>query len=245
MRLKSIPQLDSWEPQLLQSLLDTPDLRFLWAMQETSGTQAKDYSGNARHGTYDGITINQFAPNRRINKSVLFDGINDRIITPLTCSVRGLGLLTLACTIEILNTGTNREIYYESTDVISSGRLIFRIGVDRKISVLIRSKTSTQTLTTVSTVNVIPVGFCVLHATIDIAQNIIKIYRNGIEITVTGVVNLESAIIDDTAPAGINFGVNAAQTANWLSGRMAYFAQWSRVLTPTEILQHSKSGGFA
>jgi len=248
LRLRQIPQFDSWEPQLLQALLDTPDLRFLWAMQELTGTDVKDYSVNARHGTYGGVIINQNAPNRRINKTMSFDGINDKIITPLTCSVKGLSAYTFSCVLQITDISIAGNLFYESnSDLITASRFIIRVETDRKISIFARSKISTlQPLNTIVTNISLPLGYHMLHFVVDIVNNKIEIYRNGIKLTTTGAVDFTGSLaVDDTDPLGIVFGSNASLNANWLKGKVAYISQWSRVLTQPEMIQHTKSGGFA
>lgn len=64
-------------------LTDTPYA--FYEMQETSGTQCTDASGNARHGTYVGTpTLNQASliPKESSLKSVLFNGSNQYVSLP-------------------------------------------------------------------------------------------------------------------------------------------------------------------
>lgn len=252
MNLQAYPRFDSWESQLLQKLLDTPDLRFLWAMQETSGSQVKDYSGNARHGAYDGVTLNQNAPNRRINKMAIFDGINDKITPAAGCSVRGLGVFTWFAILEILNLGSNQIIWAESvSDADTAGQArfaVYKIGTNETLNVSVRSGGKSQAASSLVSNTALPVGICMAHIAVDIPSDTVVLYRNGSVVASTTSVNFGTdIIISDTAPAlGPHFGRGVLDSApSWYSGKAGYCGMYSRILTPTEILNHAKAGGFA
>lgn len=56
-----------------------------WPLQEVSGTQANDVSGNAYHGNYiNSPTLDQLSlnPNKSTRKSVLFDGVSQYLTIP-------------------------------------------------------------------------------------------------------------------------------------------------------------------
>lgn len=56
------------------------DLIAYWPLNETSGTTANDVSGNGRHGTYSGVTLDQVdGPGETMGRAGLWDGINDRV----------------------------------------------------------------------------------------------------------------------------------------------------------------------
>lgn len=53
----------------------------LWKLDEPSGTTAADSSGNGRTAVYVGSTLDQAGPSAEIPKSVLTDGVDDKVWT--------------------------------------------------------------------------------------------------------------------------------------------------------------------
>lgn len=63
-----------------QRVLAIPNLLAYWKLDEASGTNAADSSGNGRNGTYSGVTLAQTAgPGASMGLAGLWDGVNDTV----------------------------------------------------------------------------------------------------------------------------------------------------------------------
>jgi hypothetical protein len=75
------PPVEDPSPYYQAVMEDTPV--GYWRFDEASGTLAYDYSGNNRHGFYDGgVTQNQSTPICENGPSILLDGVNDSVFVP-------------------------------------------------------------------------------------------------------------------------------------------------------------------
>lgn len=230
----------------LLSLCQLPGLVFLWPLQEVAGGFAVDYSGCARHGTFNGLTLAQQGPNTKIPFVVSLNGSSDYTAAPAGCSVRGLGAWTFMAITEVINTAGAQRIWWESVnDVAGTGRFGVVLLSTEKLSVAARSAKAAQANSSKTTDFVLPNGFCMIHVTINIANNSIVIYRNGEVMSATGTVAFGGdTVVEDTAPnTGPWMGKDNA--GDWMAGDLAFAAMWSRVLTTSEIVNQVRAGGFA
>lgn len=66
-----------------QKVLAIPNLLAYWKLDETSGTNAADSSGNGYNGTYSGVTLgNAAGPGAGMGLAPLWDAVNDDISLP-------------------------------------------------------------------------------------------------------------------------------------------------------------------
>jgi hypothetical protein len=243
---------DPWRnivnPKLVITLLGTSDLRFLWPLQERSGTTANDFSGNSRTGTYDGVTLGKVGPNQRVDGVGDLDGVNDLITAAAGCSVRGLGAFTFVLVAEMTAAAAARAIWFESTgDNAGSARFLIRFDADHKVVVAARSGLGAQAISTVTANSALSSGFYMIGASVDIPNDAISVWVNGASVAVTGTPDFGAdTIVANTAPAlGPRAGKLSNASEQWFDGSMAYIGQYSRLLDASEHLAIARAGGFA
>lgn len=232
-----------------KALLATSGLRFLYPLDEDTGSAARDISGNGLHGTYDGPTLRQAGYNSRIPISASFDGLNDVITLPAGCSVRGLGTFTLVAVTNVTNSAASgKYIYAESvSDVAASNRFSFDYRDTEALNCFARSKKSSQTISTKTSSTTGLTGWRIVHVSVNITTNAITMYNNGSALDTSGTVDFGGdTIIEDTAPSfGPVIGRYGGASPLWYIGKFAFVGMWDKVLSTDEIAMHARAGGFA
>ena len=233
--------------KLIEVMKASPGLRFIWPLQEVSGAVAYDYTENGLNGTIaGGVNLAQPGPGKKVPLVMSGDGLTGVIAGAAGCSVRGLGSLTMAIVAYVVDVSGNTFIFYESVgDNAGYTRLGLVVDAWEKLTLYARSGTSAQAASSVTLSAALAVPkFYLIHATIDIATNAMKLFINGLRKTTTGTPNFGGdTIIADTAPlAGPNLYKSSSA---FFAMQAAFFAQWARVLSDREILNQAKAGGFA
>ena len=224
-------------------------LKILYAMQERSGTVARDYSENKSNGTYTGVVLGGGSLSDNVPRSALFSN-NGYMQAGLSGSVKGLSSYTFTCLVNLNSSYPSQHLWHEATNTdVTKARLqiMWNSNGIKKLSVAVRTGTASQAFQLAETTNTISDGIAVLHVAVNIGQNKIKIYRNGVELATTGIVDFGgAAIVEDTAPIVYPFfgRISSALSQNFLSNA-SYVALYNRELTNKEITNQCKAVGFS
>lgn len=233
--------------EFLRSLLGTPDVRFVWPLQDLGGNTAVDASGNNRTGTFDGPLLAQAGPNYRIPYLVEFDGVDDLIIADSECSVRSLSAVTFSAVIEVVDTTATKTIWFESVAGGNQTRFNIRLNANETLGVICRSGTSSQTAQNIMSTSPLPLGLHLIHVAVDVANDLIKMWVDGSPIATSGTPDFgEDEAFADTAPQeGPRAGFQVTGSPNAFFGKLGYISMYGRVLDDEEVEEHAIVGGFA
>ena len=232
----------------VNALIETPNLLFLWTMQEGTGTTANDASGNLNTGTYENVT---FAPgiegNNEVESLVSFNGTSSRIQASSGCSVKGAEGATFMCICEITSSGEVRMLWHEPVeDSSGSNRLGCRINSDNKLLIAVRAGDQASVVADAVSTNALSEGYHLVHFTVDIPSSTLKIYADGVEMASTGNGNSFSAstFANVSPAAGPFFGYFSSALNRYYDGKASFVGVWTRALTAQEIEQHAIESGF-
>lgn len=223
-------------------------LKVLYPMQERGGTVARDCSGNESNGTYTGVTLGSISLSDNVPRSALF-GEGRYMQAGLGSSVKGLSSYTFTCLADLTSVGF-QHLWHEATNTaVTKARFQFlwNNGGRRTLTVSVRSGTGSQTIQIVETTDTIPEGLAVVHGIVNIGENKIKIYRNGVELATTGTPDFGGdSIVEDTEPiVPPYFGRLSREPSLSFQSNASYVALYNRELTNAEITNQCKAVGIS
>jgi type II secretory pathway pseudopilin PulG len=206
-----------------------------WRLDETSGTTAKDSSGNGNNGTYSGgVTLNQQSILSDGNAAATFDGSSGYVEIPYNASLNP-PIFSIEAWVKPTTTGT--YLYVAGTlrttlvtpitgyrlARLADGRWMFSIG----------DGTSDPSIYATSTaVN----EYVHLIGTYDGAR--LRFYKNGVlESTSAGTLTLSQ---NTTKP--LRIGAPPETSSNFFNGTIDDVAIYNRALTAEEVEEHYLSG---
>jgi len=205
-----------------------------WRLNEKSGSTAADSSGNGYDGTTTGATVNQ--QGNGDGTSYLFDGSGDDVALPagfmtaLDAAISG-GAVTIGIPLKVADAGFWTE---------GVRRDPFRFAVDGSNEIYIEKIPTNDLLQyvfeaggTAVSENVdigSPTGWTFLVMTIDILNDVLRLYHNGAQVgsDQTGFGSFAGNI------AIAHIGSRDGSTRIF-DGNIAHVAVWDRVLTAAEI----------
>ena len=224
-------------------------LKFLYPMQERIGTVARDSSENKSNGTYAGVVLGGSSLSDNVPRSALFSN-NGYMQAGLSGSVKGLSSYTFTCLVNLTSSYASQHLWHEATNTdVTKARLqiMWNSNGTKKLLVAVRSGTASQAFQLAETTNTIPDGIAVIHVVVNIGKNKIKIYRTGVELATTGIIDFGGAtIVEDTNPVTHPFfGRISNAPSQFFQSNASYVALYDRELTNKKITNQCKAVGFS
>lgn len=200
-----------------------------WPLTETSGTQAGDVSGNARHGTYSGVTLAQIAgPGASMGPSPLFDGINDVANIDVIAAAVNFSALTLSCWYRVLDaTIWTDNALRHPVNIFANGTNWLGWNKMNTPNNRIRHTHDSGGLVTEKNTDTSNTGW--LHGAVVVGSNTFSAYHNGVAIGAAAAVT-PIAI----AATAARIGCYSGGLFFW-SGYLAHCALWSTALSAAQI----------
>lgn len=220
-------------PELMydQRVLNTAgsDLLAYWKLNNTSGTSATDYSGNARHGTYNGPTLNATTFTNG-DPAPSFDGVNDAVA--IQAAISGVfngqeGSVLLW--VKVANWADGVERRPLNLQVDGNNLLVFRKSTtSNSFDVIYVSGAVTRVITKSS---YSPSGWFQVAATWSKTANQFIAYFNGVQEGSTQTVGTWAGALGTNTAIGSRSGTG---TNPWY-GNIAHVALWDTPLTSSQI----------
>jgi len=222
--------------------------KFLWKLDDVSGVA--DATGNGLEGVLTDVTLRAAGINAMVPVSASFNGASSLISGEDGCSVRGLSKYTFVAAVKLPAVVAEGQFWFEScSDSASYARLSIYVSAVGNLIVAARSGIHTQTLFTKTSSDTFMVADLdtLLHVVVDIANDSILLYKDGVLVASGGTQGFGAdTIVEDVAPAAVpQIGKYTAGSPRWLSGSMACVGIFPDALPAETILTQAQAGGFA
>jgi len=201
----------------------TNGLVLYWALNETSGTNVSDVSGNNYFGTATNQAIFTGLYAGKINYSADFSTGN-YVISRTTAGVGGTDDISIAFWLNLKSAGTSHKNIFYQTSAGSNHRLIYTASN----TFYFGSRTSTGTAKDVT--------FPATQLNFDTWYHIVSLENaTGLFIYVNGVLN--ASLVESFAKRDFTdaFTIGGYPLSTYMDGRMDEFGIWRRSLNSTEI----------
>lgn len=232
--------------QLTREYKSINGLKVLYPMQELIGATAKDYSDNTSNGTYTNVLFGIEGFNDMVPKMIRYNN-RGYLDADISSSVKGLSSYTTTFIVNLDSKLQSQNLWFEPTaDAMNKARfqVIWNIDFDKCLTVAVRTGLGSQASQLIKT-DILDNGIYIFHVTVDIANDQVKIFKNGVEVGVNGTVEFESQAVENTAPiANPRFGALLSNLGGYFDSKAAFFALYNRALTNAEILKQATVAGL-
>lgn len=209
-----------------------PDLVAYWPLNEVAGTAANDVSGNGRHGTYYGATLD-YSAGPDAKPAPRFDGINDYVnvfSSGLASSWSG-NTGTLMAWLRVLDASVwtdsaNRRAVWLDAPTGHSLGLTKTSTANTMQGIRIASATNRNQVTTVSHTSWFHVAI-----TWSTSADAVRVFYNGVEVG-TPTPTIGSWV---NTPATAVIGAATPTPAGLWNGQIAHVALWKAALSSVQI----------
>ena len=190
-------------------------------------------AGKAKHADWD--------PDGKWNGAMKFDGINDFVLVSRGASMNGYSAFTFEGWVRPVSLAGRRDLYYEYTQV-SNARVFVSINYQGTGMLTVGGRSvSSEEFQNVYTGNVLsPNQWYHFVGVIDVPNDAIKIFINGVQQQTTGSVTFSQSTftggIHPSAYPVIGAGVTLYE--NNFNGSLDEVRVWNRSLSAAEVKQH-------
>jgi len=213
-----------------------------YPLNETSGTVATNRAPTTL-GTLDGTTSGAtVGVAGKVGRAYSFDGVNDRIDLQNGNTVKNLAACSIGALVNVKAGIVDRRIYQELVnDSGDSSRLSLRLLSTEKFDLVARTGAAADTARIVVTPDAYADGWYSVVATVDIEDDAMKIFVNGVDTAATGDSTFAGTAFADTDPNQvplIGCGYTGAGTySNFFDSLLQHKFVVNRLMTATEILK--------
>lgn len=214
-----------------------------WQLQETSGTNAADSSGNGNNGTYtNGVTLNQSATGS-LGVSASFDGTDDYVLIPDSnvFSANNNNTFTIELWISI-TTETNEEIFSKGGTTASSYEWRIRYDSDNhRFIPAMENSAGTEIGLRYGNGSKTTATWYHMVAVVNGTPNSTKpdLYVNGVAETSAGTGGAGGTYTNGSS--GLWIGGHAAYP-HYFNGKICHVAIYNAALSSTQVTTHYNAG---
>ena len=207
-------------------LTNLPDIIAGWHLDETRGAIAYDSGKNAHHGTIFGAS----PVTGTIAGAYHFDGVNDRILIPVSSLLHNIPTFTIECFLTPYHASSFPTIFNKEK------KAFLLQGTTLRLYAWVYAPTIALSLD--DTPLALNTRYHVALTYDDTGDRYCHIIKNGVEVSYQTYKQAVGAIIDDSA-FQVRLGNNDLLTHD-LNGILDHLFYYNRVLDSTTLLRHSK-----
>lgn len=212
-----------------------------WSFDEGSGSALFDYSGNRNNGTTTGATAATFIDGKR-GKALSFDGTNDYVGISSSKGIIGTAKTgTMAAWIKLVPSGSNKDVYAESSNSSAFPLLILRADTNNKAAAFIRD-TAGASNTIVSNTTVADGTWHHIAVTQNSSGVFQGVYVDGRLDTASNTGNSLGAMGVNKTNIGATLYQAFPQGVNFVNGQIDEVRVYNRILSEAEIRKLYQSG---